>query len=229
VNRAISLSDVVEWDVRNWSTSLDFWLANTTQDISRCSALELGSRNGGVSLWMASQGARVLCSDIEGPTEKAIQQHRAHGLSHLIEYQTLDATNLPYRNEFDVILFKSVLAAVGANGARARQAKAVGEMYKALKPGGELFFAENLIASPFHRVGRRMFVGWGKTCAYLSVPEIKELFSQFSQLKYHTLGFASTFGRSEIQRNLIGILDEKLLNKLVPESWRYLIVGVVRK
>jgi nucleoside-diphosphate-sugar epimerase len=53
-------ADFIEWDVRNWSVALDFWLAHTTQNFSTCSALELGSRNGGLSLWMGYKG-RASC------------------------------------------------------------------------------------------------------------------------------------------------------------------------
>src|SRR5438093_11928226 len=95
------LADFIEWDVRNWSAALDFWLAHTTQNLSTCSALELGSRNGGLSLWMAQQGARVLSSDVDRPTEAAVQLHRACGVSHLIQYEAIDATSIPYIRKFD--------------------------------------------------------------------------------------------------------------------------------
>src|SRR5262245_36141258 len=105
------LRDFIEWDVGNWSVALDCWLRHTTQNISTCSALELGSRNGGLSLWMASQGARVLSSDVELPTQ-ASQLHKARGVSHLIQYESIDATSIPYTMQFDVILFKSMLGAI---------------------------------------------------------------------------------------------------------------------
>src|SRR5438128_3173229 len=88
------LADFVEWDVRNWSAALDFWLAYTKQDVRTCSALEVGSRNGGLSLWLALQGARVLCSDIGPPNEETIQLHRARSVSHLIEYRSIDAMEI---------------------------------------------------------------------------------------------------------------------------------------
>jgi hypothetical protein len=49
--RPADIAEFIEWDVRNWSAALNFWLGHTTQDISQCSALELGSLNGGLSLW----------------------------------------------------------------------------------------------------------------------------------------------------------------------------------
>src|SRR5262245_56122140 len=72
------LKDVIEWDVRNWSVALDFWLAHTAQNLLTRSALEIGSRNGGLSLWLALQGARVQATDIGPPTEAALKLHRIH-------------------------------------------------------------------------------------------------------------------------------------------------------
>jgi SAM-dependent methyltransferase len=228
MKRAADLSDFVEWDVRNWSVALDFWLAHTTQRLADCSALEIGSKNGGLSWWLASQGARVVCSDIDGPTEEAVLRHRAGGVSHLIEYRALDATDLPYTEQFDIIVFKSVLGGVGRGGKQA-QARAVGEMYRALKPGGELFFAENLAASPFHRFFRRRYTEWGAQWRYVSVAEMREFLAPFSRVKYRTAGFAGTLGRTERQRGWLGLLDRAVLDRLVPREWRYVMAGVAKK
>jgi SAM-dependent methyltransferase len=228
-NSTADPADFVEWDVRNWSVALDFWSAHTRQNASNCSALELGSRNGGLSLWLALQGARVLCSDIGLPTNHAMQQHRARGVSHLIQYESIDASHIPYENKFDIIVFKSLLGAVGRGDNRQFQAGAVTEMHKALKQGGELFFAENLIASPLHQSLRRRFVQWGNTWRYVSVAEMEEFLSRFSHVRYRTLGCAGAFGRGEIQRHLFGILDQTVLNHIVPDNWRYIIVGVATK
>jgi SAM-dependent methyltransferase len=141
---------------------LDFWLTHTTQNISTCSAVELGIRNGGLSLWLASQGARVLSSDVDLPTRTAIQLHKAHGVSHLIQYESIDATNIPYTMEFDVVLFKSMLGAVGRQGGKQLQTRAVNEIHRALKKGGELFFAENLIGSRVHQFFRKISSDGGR-------------------------------------------------------------------
>jgi len=224
-----SPADFIEWDVRNWSAALDFWLAHTTQNISKCDALELGSRNGGLSLWMALQGARVVSSDVALPTETASRSHQARGVSHLIQYEAIDATRIPYTAKFDVVLFKSMLGAVGKFGGRAGQAQAIKEMHKALKPGGELFFAENLVGSPLHQFLRRKFVRWGTSWRYVSVAEMEEFLSPFTKVQYRTLGFAGAFGRSELQRNVLAVFDTKALNYAIPERWRYIIVGVAKK
>jgi SAM-dependent methyltransferase len=229
----MSPADFVGWDVRNWSAALDFWLAHTKQKISGCSALEIGSSNGGLSLWLALQGARVVCSDVGPPSENAITRHRASGVSHLIEYRSIDAVQIPYEREFDIVLFKSVLGAVGmmpdSNAGKAAQAKAIAQMHRALRKGGELFFAENLIASPLHQFFRRRFVQWGSRWRYVSIAEMNGFLSPFSRVEYRTLGFAGAFGRGEAQRSALGTLDEGLLSHFVPERWRYIIVGVATK
>jgi SAM-dependent methyltransferase len=223
------LAEFIEWDIRNWSAALDFWLAHTTQDMQKCLALELGSRNGGLSLWMALQGATVVSSDVQLPTQTASRLHQHHQVSHLIRYEAIDATHIPYKSKFDVVLFKSMLGAVGRGGGKQLQVEAVKEMHKSLKCGGELFFAENLMGSPLHQFFRRKFVEWGTTWRYVSAAEMKEFLAPFSDVRYRTVGFAGAFGRSERQRGFLSFLDRTIFNYLVPETWRYIIIGIARK
>jgi SAM-dependent methyltransferase len=223
------ISEYIEWDVRNWSTTLNYWLSESSQDLSNASALEIGSRHGGLSLWMASQGASVVCSDLNGPTEKAILQHRAHRVADRIEYRALDATQLPYQEEFDLVVFKSVLGGIGSRGGKEAQLKAIKEMHKALKEGGELFFAENLIGSPVHQFFRNRFVSWAAEWRYVTIVEMEEFLSLFSQVRFCTMGFAGAFGRSETQRSLLGLVDKAILDHMIPNRWNYIICGVATK
>jgi len=158
-----------------------------------------------------------------------LEQHAAHGVRHLIQYSRIDATDIPYTDEFDIVVFKSILGGIGRHHGKGSQAKAIKEMYKALKPNGELLFAENLSASWLHRTLRRKFVQWGSAWRYVSVAEMQELLSPFSEMKYRTLGVTGALGRGEIQRRMLGLLDQAILNYVVPESWRYIIIGVARK
>jgi SAM-dependent methyltransferase len=223
------LAAFIEWDVRNWSSALDFWLAHTTQKISTCSALELGTRNGGLSLWMALQGARVVSSDVALPGQTALEMHQNHGVSHLVQYEAINATNIPYTMSFDVVMFKSVLGAIGRFGGKQGQSNAVKEMHKALKKDGELFFAENLIGCWAHQLLREKFVRRGNTWRYVSIEEMEEFLRPFSEVHYRTFGFIGALGRSELQRNVLSILDKSVFNVAVPDRWKYIIVGVAKK
>jgi SAM-dependent methyltransferase len=223
-----NLLNYVDWDAQNWSAALDFWLANSTQELANCTALEIGTNYGGLSLWLASKGARVVCSDINPVRVEAVERHQAAGVSHLIEYETIDAKNIPYAEHFDIVVFKSVLGAPEI-GDKTRQAEVLRQIHKSLKKGGELFFAENLVASPAHMFFRRKMIRWGTHWRYVTIEEMREFLSPFSHVKFQTNGFAGAFGRNETQRNLLGRLDKTFFDRLVPESWKYIIAGVAKK
>lgn len=219
----------VEWDVRNWSAAPQFWMANTELDLRGTKALEIGSRHGGLSLWLAQQGAEVTCSDLEGPTARARAAHLAGGVAAHVRYAKLDALDLPFDGEFDLVMFKSVLGSLRASDQADAQRTAILGMHRALRPGGELFFAENLVGSGLHRLLRRHFVPWADHWRYIAVEEMGEWLSPFSSVTYRTVGFSAALGRTERQRALLGTLDRALLDRLVPESWRYVMIGVARK
>jgi SAM-dependent methyltransferase len=220
------LQKFVEWDVRNWSAALDFWLANSTQNLSESRVLELGTDYGGLSLWFASQGARVISSDLNGVRREAVERHAQSECAPLIEHLAVDATQIPFENEFDVVVFKSVLGGITP---KERQARALREIHKALKPGGELFFAENLVASPVHMFFRRRAIKWGKTWRYVTAEEMREFLAPFAETRLATNGFAGTFGRTEAQRSLLALGDRLIFDRLVPDRWKYIMTGVARK
>jgi SAM-dependent methyltransferase len=221
--------EIVEWDVENWSAALGYWRRHSSLTLTACAALEIGSRNGGLSLWLARSGATVVCSDLEGPTEAAFRKHERYGVSRLVRYERIDALDVPYSEAFDLVVFKSVLGGIGSGGERGRQQRAVQQMHDALKPGGELWFAENLTASPMHRALRNRYVGWAQRWRYVSVAELLEFLEPFASVSWRTFGVLGALGRSERQRAILGTLDKLCLNALVPAGWRYIAVGVARK
>ncbi len=221
--------DIVEWDIPNWSVALDYWQEHSRLDLSSVYALEIGSRHGGLSLWLALCGARVVCTDIGGPSEIAVDKHAAYQVVGRIDYARLDALHIPHVEVFDVVLFKSVLGGIGRGNRKERQQRAVAEMYRALKPGGELWFAENLVASPFHQCLRRRWVQWGTQWRYVTLEEMTDFLGPFTEAKYTTVGFLGALGRGMQQRMVLGHLDRLGLDRLVPEHWRYIVVGVARK
>lgn len=225
---AFDLTDVIEWDVLNWSLALDFWEQWSGLDLTNCLALELGAANGGLTLWLARQGVRVVCSDLHGPTPQARALHRKYGVEDLIEYRAIDATNIPYTSHFDLVIFKSMLGDIGRNDRTDLQAKVMEESFRALKVGGELWFAENLQGSVLHRLARR-FIRRGTLWRYLSIGETRHLLKSFSGQQYMTAGFLGVFGRAGIFRNALGAIDRLACNRLFPDHWKYLIVARATK
>lgn len=219
-------SDVMEWDVRNWSLAGDFWMTNTKLDVGRCRALDIGARNGGVSLFLLLNGANVICSDLDGPTEKAREIHARYGLSDRVAYARVNALQMPYPDEsFDIVTFKSVM---GGMRTYQNQLQMVNEICRVLKPGGELWFAENLAGSLLHKLLRRLFVKWGKSWRYLTFREIEELTSPFEDTAMVRYGFWAAFGRSEPWRRRLSKLD-RLFDRFTPTRWKYIVFAVSRK
>ncbi|MEE8452698.1 MAG: class I SAM-dependent methyltransferase [Thermoguttaceae bacterium] len=225
----LSLRDCIEWDTTNWGRALEYWEENTSVVLEQAKALEVGARHGGLSLWLANKGVDVLCSDLDGPSDKAKESHKKYQTACPIEYDSINALDIPFETHFDIVLFKSVLGGVGSHDNKGNQARAIQQMHKALKNGGELWFAENLVASPIHRFIRNAFVPWGKSWRYVSIPEILGFMSVFSEVDYVTVGFLGAFGRNEFQRKILGKIDVAVIDKLAPEAWKYIIIGIAKK
>ena len=145
------LKDIIEWDIVNWSKAINYWENNTYLDIKKLNCLELGSRKGGLSLWLALKGNQVICSDLNSPEEKAKEMHNKYGLANNITYQSINAAKIPFQNEFDIVVFKSILGSICRNGNDKLKKEVIDGIYTSLKPGGKLLFAENLNSSFLHQ------------------------------------------------------------------------------
>ncbi|HEV7178241.1 MAG TPA: class I SAM-dependent methyltransferase [Candidatus Baltobacteraceae bacterium] len=223
------LTDVVQWDVANWSAALDYWAAHAPLHGTSLDALEIGANSGGLSLWLARAGHRVVCSDLERTREHAAPLIERHGMLDRVVFEDIDATAIPYENHFDIIVFKSVLGGVGHDGAIERQRAAISSMHAALKPGGMLLFAENLTGSAMHRFLRSRYVRWGDRWRYVTIDEMRDFLKPFRNVAFETAGFFGTLGRSESQRRVLAAIDRAGVTTLVPPSWRYLVFGVAVK
>jgi SAM-dependent methyltransferase len=222
------LKDIMQWDVRTWSRAIPLW-EKYLQSVSGGQAIELGGREGGLSLYLASHGMKVLCTDIEDVREKAKPLHKRYSVGHLVNYEVVDATAIPWENHFDVVIFKSIIGGIGRNEHPELQQQTFDSIYRSLKPGGVLLFAENLKGSPLHAWMRKKFVRWGNEWRYVEVPELRQFLKQFSRVEIKTTGFASAFGRSEMQRHLLSYTDSVMFNFLVPQSWQYVSFGAAVK
>ncbi len=222
------LKNIIEWDTVNWSNALRFW-DTACIDYKGKKVLDIGSRNGGLSLWFALKGAEVICSDLNGPSEQAKVLHRKYNVTDKIKYECIDATNIPYIDYFDIVVFKSVLGGIGYNNNIERQQKAIDEMHKSLKTGtGVLLFAENLVASPLHSFFRIKFVKWGKSWRYVSLNELNNMLKYFSTFHYTSVGFWGAFGRTDLQRDILGYVDN-IFCMLIPKCWRYIGIYIANK
>ncbi|MBK9636839.1 MAG: methyltransferase domain-containing protein [Bacteroidetes bacterium] len=220
--------DIIQWDIKSWSKALDYWEKNIEWNKVE-NGLELGGRQGGLSLWLALKGKQIICSDLKDVKNTAEKLHLKYNVASFVQYQDIDATNIPYENHFDIIVFKSIIGGIGSNDNYEIQQKVFKEIYKALKPGGKLLFAENLIASPLHQNLRKKFVNWGSTWRYVSIKEIKECLKDFSAYDIKTTGLLGTLGRNESQRNFLSSIDGLLLNKICPANWKYIAYGIATK
>jgi SAM-dependent methyltransferase len=222
------LTDIIQWDVKSWSIALSFW--DRAVDWNKIQkGLELGGGGGGLSLWLALKGKSTICSDLNDVKSKAEPLHQRHKVTSLIKYQDINAANIPYENYFDIIAFKSIIGGIGRDNNHEIQEEVFKEIYKALKPGGKLLFAENLIASVFHQKLRKKYVNWGKSWRYVSIKEMEVFLKDFSNVAIKTTGVLGTFGRNESQRNFLSTIDQFVFNKMCPANWKYIIYGIAEK
>jgi SAM-dependent methyltransferase len=110
------INDIFEWDIANWSQSLNLWEPAIDQYLKNKKnvvALDLGSRHGGTSLYFALKNIKCVCSNSKEIFSKAKKLHQKYGVQDLISYEIINIKNIPYENKFDIICFKSVIGAVG--------------------------------------------------------------------------------------------------------------------
>jgi SAM-dependent methyltransferase len=222
------LKDIIEWDTVNWSQVLRFWEDKYPIKNKNYSCLELGARRGGLSLWLALNGNRVVCSDYNLPVDQAKPIHDKYECSDKVVYASIDATEIGLKNEFDVVAFKSILGGIESEKYENIKQRVIDEIYDSLKPGGVLLFAENMTSSFIHRFMRKYFVKWGSRWNYLKYKDIEVLLNRFSSIEFITLGFFAAFGRTEGQRRFLGKID-KVFKLFIPKSKRYIVIGIAKK
>ena len=221
----LTLRDIIQWDVRNWSKTLGFWDKNF--DIKPgMKVLALGEREGGLSYYFAKKGCEVVCSDYKDFPDTTKKFHREKKVDHQISYAKVDMRKIDFADEtFDVVTFKSVL---GALGNKSNQDDAMNEMRRVLKKNGALLFAENSVGSLFHKYLRKKYVKWGDRWCYIPKNDMLEWTKLFSKSIVKTYGLVGAFGRSEKQRSVLGRVDS-VLSPIAPRGWKYIFFGVMVK
>lgn len=224
-----SRADVLSWDVRTWAVALDVWEPVVSPAPPALHCLEVGAGPGGPTLWLASQGHDVVCTNLADTRGQAFPLHERYGVADRVEYRDIDLREgLPYRDEFDVVVFKSVLGGLGDDPAFARSV--IAEIHAALKPGGVLLFAENLRGTVVHRAARALAYRVRRSSwRYPTLDELRELLGVFDDLDLRTNGVAAVFGPTEGIRGALAVLDAVALARITPARWRYMAYGVARR
>lgn len=228
---APQLEDYLQWDIYAWQKALKLWgKILKSRSITSGKALEIGSKDGGLSLFLAYNfDMNVICSDLNGTTEKAKLLHKIYNVQTKIKYTEEDATKLSFdSNTFDIIIFKSVLGSIGRDNNISKQKKAVNEMLRVLKSGGILLFAENCKASFLHTAMRKFFSKWASYWRYVNYDEMNEMLSEFSLKEIHTCGFLSAFVPGKFLKRIIAPVDN-IFEKLVSKESRYILYGYAIK
>lgn len=219
------IKDIIQWDIRNWKNALFFWEAHFDFKPGQ-KVLVLGDRNGGLSLFFAKKGLKVVCSDYDLQIETAKKLHENYQVENLIEYAKVDMRTIPfYDSEFDVVAFKSVL---GALNIFEEQNQTMNEIYRVLKKDGALVFAENTKASSLHQWMRKKFAKWQSPWRYSNDSEFKNWSALYKRSFLAKRGFSALFGRSEGQRNFLGLIDSGI-GIIIPKKWKYILFGVLIK
>lgn len=219
------LKNIIQWDVTNWSKALRYWDENTDIKPGQ-KVLALGEREGGLSLFFAIKGCKIICSDYNEFPDETKQMHIENNVSDLISYKKIDMKSIELESEtMDVVVFKSV---VGALGNKKDQIKALNEIYRVLKKDGVFLFAENQEGSKVHQLLRKKFVKWGERWCYVNDSEMKLWTEKFNKYKSKPYGVLALFGRTEGQRKILSAIDN-VITPITPKKWRYILFGVAIK
>ena len=227
----IIINDSIGWDIENWKKSISFFKKHIKFDKSM-QILELGTgaSSGGYSHFFASNGFDVVCSDFPKVYENAKAFHKKACLEQYISYESINALDIPYNDKFDIIVFKSLLGGIGRWGDTRKFEDVIKSIYDALKPKGYMIFAENLKATFFHEIFRNKFGNGRKGWTYINIKDYEKIVKKFfSFYKFDTTGFLGCFGRNEIQRQILGRLDQKIFKKIIPQNYNYIGFCIAQK
>lgn len=230
----LPVNDIIEWDVPNWSQLIKYWTPVLEKLPKDSKVLAIGERNGGLSIWLALLGFEVLCTDREGPTEKARELHKKYNVADKIKYGEMDIVNHNDPTpQFDIIIAKSVIGGLKADHKDKStrnfdvQLRAVNNIYNMLKPGGYFLSAENTQGSVLLQLIRKM-KGKDKGWRHFSSAEIPKLYNKFSDVQTDTFGVLPTLFSNTAINNLVFSINKYLL-AILPKSVKYISFTAARK
>ena len=215
----------LDWDIPNWSRALTFLDKHKQNKFDGKKVLEIGANNGTLSVWAAINGAQVICSDIDGPSEFAEKRINQLKLKN-VDFEYLDVLNLVYKNEFDFILFKSLLGGIGRKNCIEKQVLVMKKINQALIPGGECLFIENMKGLWFHQFYRNRYGAGKNDWHYPSLKEFNQFSKLFNKVSYRTFGFigVNNFPLKNIRAKL-----DPYLEHIIHPNWNYIYAGIFRK
>lgn len=221
------LIDILNWDVRTWSEILPCW-DNQLKNFDKSNAIciEIGAREGGMSLWMALNGFQITCSDYIYDSDEAQKLHKKYRVERNVFYKKVDVLNWQEKAKYDIVIIKSVL---GALETEERIKTAIENIYNNLKDGGIVLYAENSSASSLHRLFRLKFTDWGRKWYYFDESSLKFFFKSFQILKFKFNGVSVVFANRLGMSKPFYKFDKYILNKIVPNTMKYMIYGYAKK
>lgn len=222
-----NIKDIINWDVETWKEILPFIEKQLTHyDKNTAQCIEIGSREGGISLWMAMKGYSITCSDIHYDLEEAKKLHTRYGVEQKVQYKKVDLLEWNEPETYDVIIIKSVLGALQNETAIE---KALANVYRNLKKGGRVLFAENSKSTFAHQQFRKKFTDWGSIWYYFDKDSIQRLFKKFEEVEIQFNGLTAVFGNRVGMAKFFSRLDKYVFNKITPDRMKYMFFGSARK
>jgi ubiquinone/menaquinone biosynthesis C-methylase UbiE len=220
------LEKYLRWDADTWGIGLQYIL-DKLQEGNGKKVLELGCNYGGISVCLLQKkNYSIICSDIEDPSEKVINEHPEVKNNKNLTFDIVDGLKIKYAdNNFDLIIFKSVLGHITPIE---KQQQFIDEIYRVLKPGGTFCFLENGKASGLHQFARKRFVKWGHSWRYITIDEMKNFLGSFKSIDIKACGFFTAFIKSGILHRLAYIAD-KICLPFIPVKMRYVMYGIAIK
>ncbi len=223
----LKLAEYFEWDVSLWGQAMKYW--HPLLEKSRGGkALDIGSRRGGLAKMLAIEyNYEVVATDIRFTEEMKAAVNLLDSSSARIKFEIMDCTSITFAdNTFDIVIFKSVL---GALGSLENQKKAFSEIHRVLKTGGALLYAENLRASIIHRFLRDKFrKHYALAWRYPTLGEFSDHLKNFSAASIYTAGFFTNFFKKEKYKRIVSVMDKAVIG-LIPRTFRYIIYGSALK
>ena len=215
----------IDWDMPNWNRALQFLDDHKHTEFHGKKVLEIGAGSGGLSFWAALNGAEVICSDINEPSEVVINKVKKYKIKN-IKFEKFDALEIPYREEFDFVVFKSILGGISRSNNLSDLVKIMYGIHNVLKPAGQCLFIENMDGTYLHQYLRKRYGAGKNMWYYLSLEDFSVLSKPFKIIKYHTFGFLG--GGDFLFKNYRSKLDY-YFEKIIPQTWNYIYAGIYQK